>query len=248
VKAPIVLAATAVAALAVAGLAVAHGFDGNKTAKAVTGTFTATTASRVETRTCTTTDGKTLTSTNGTYTGTAAGDPDFTGPVTIQARSLINTTDNVGVVTGTLKIDVASGEDTRAQFDAVYAGGQVAGLAEGHAQDPHVKLLANLSSGFSATGGFNGGKLGGTTGGGAVEVGPGSCKPTAPVKETSKASGTVSAVSSTSITVAGLTCAVPSTLQAKLNALALAVGGRAEIRCSLVACTNTLVDVNARHK
>src|SRR5205814_1008715 len=105
------------------------------------------------------------------------------------------------------------------------------GLASGHAQDPHAKILANLSAGFSATGGFTSGKLGGTSGGGAVELGSGECN-SSQVKENSEASGTVSAISSTSITVAGLTCAVPASLQSALSALALAVGSRAEIHCS----------------
>ena len=85
----------------------------------MTGAFTATTASKVETRTCTTTDGKTLVTTNGTYSGTASGDADFTGTATLRATSLINTTDNIGLVSGTLRIDVAAGRDTQAQFDAV---------------------------------------------------------------------------------------------------------------------------------
>ena len=54
--------------------------------------------------------------TNGTYTGIAAGDADFTGNATLRATSLINTTDNIGLVSGTLRIDVASGRDTQAQF------------------------------------------------------------------------------------------------------------------------------------
>ena len=245
-KRTVVLGATIVLALAAAGLALGNGIDGGKTAKAVTGTFTATTASKVDTRTCTTADGQTLVSTNGTYTGTAAGDPDLTGAATIQARSTINTTDGIGVVSGSLRIDVSAGADTRANFDAVYAGGQVAGLASGHAHDPQVALLANLSSAFTASGGFSSGKLGGTTGGAAVEVRPGRCAPAATVKETSRASGTITAASSASITVAGLTCAVPATLAAKVAALT--TGGRAEIRCSLVSGVNTLVSVDAKKK
>src|ERR687888_52300 len=110
-KRTLMLAASVVGALTAASYAVAHGLDGAKSAKAVAGTFSATTASKVQTRTCTTTDGKTIVSSNGTYTGTASGDADLTGPVTLQARSTINSTDGVGVVTGTIRIDVASGED-----------------------------------------------------------------------------------------------------------------------------------------
>jgi hypothetical protein len=166
-----------VLALATAGLAVGKGLKSTKAAKAVAGTFTATTPSHVDTRTCTTSDGKTIVTSHGRYTGTAAGDADLTGPITLDVHSVINTTDNVGAVTGKLKIDSASGK-TAAHYDAVYDGGNLAGLAGGHAGDHGVKLLANLSAGFTTAGGFTSGKLGGgTAGGSAVELGPGKCSP-----------------------------------------------------------------------
>ena len=118
----------------------------------MSGTFAATSASKVQTRTCTTTDGKTLVTTNVVYTGTASGDADLTGAATLRAHSTINPTDNIGVVSGTLRIDVASGRDTQAQFDAVFSGGQIAGLAVGHAHAPAARLVANLSAGFTASG------------------------------------------------------------------------------------------------
>ncbi|HVH51738.1 MAG TPA: hypothetical protein VM690_06305 [Gaiellaceae bacterium] len=239
-----VLISACVVALTAAGIAVGRSFDGNnRSATSVSGAFTATTASKVDTRSCTTTDGKTLVRSTGTYTGTASGDPDLTGPATLTAHALINSTDNVGTVSGTLKIDVSSSAETTARYNAVYSGGALAGLANGHAQDPHAKLLANLSAGFSATGGFTNGKIGGTSGGGAVELGPGSCQSSQPVTENSEASGTVSAISSTSITVAGLTCAVPASLQSALSALSLTVGSRAQIHCSLSGGATTLVKV-----
>ena len=95
-KRTVALAATVVTALAATGLAIGKGLDGSANARAVSGTFTATIASRVETRTCTTTDGKTLVTTNGMYTGNAAGDADLTGAATLRARSTINMTDDIG--------------------------------------------------------------------------------------------------------------------------------------------------------
>jgi hypothetical protein len=243
-KRTLVVAVAAVVALAATGFAVAKGLDdgNNKSARALSGTFTATTPSRVETRTCTTADGKTIVSTNGVYTGTASGDADLTGPAKLQARSVINTTDGIGVVTGVLKIDVASGRDTLAHFDGVYSGGQVAGLAIGHAHDPFARLVANVSAGFVAATGFSNGKIGGgTAGGAATELGPGNCRPVKSLQQKSEARGTISAVSSTSITVAGLTCTVPTSLQAKVAGLA--VNDRAEIHCTLVGGVNTLVKV-----
>ena len=234
--------AVGVLALSVSGLAVGMGLHGSKTAKLVAGTFTATTASQTLMRTCTTREGKTIVVSHGKYAGTATGDPDLTGPITVFANSTINTTDGVGVVSGRLKIDVASTRDTFAHYDAVYDHGNIAGLARGQAHDPYVDLLANLSAGFSAAGGLTNGKLGGgTAGGSAVELGPTRCVPNRPPTEKSAARGTVSAVSSMSITVAGLTCSVPTALAAKVATFK--VGDRAEIHCALTNGTNTLVSV-----
>jgi hypothetical protein len=236
-KLTFVLAVTV--ALVVAGLAVAKGLDGGaKSATAVAGTFTATTASNVETRTCTTSDGKTIAITRATYTGTAAGHPDLTGPVTLQVRSLINTTDNVGAVSGRLKIATGADKSTRAEFTAVYDKGKLGGFAYGRVAE-HVQLLANLSATFSTTTGFADGKIGATTGGSAIELGPSRCN--SEERESSSARGAVTAVSSTSITVAGLTCDVPATLAAKVGTVK--VGDRLEIRCNLVSGKNTLVKI-----
>ena len=164
--------------LATAGLAVAKGLEGTKSIKSVTGTFAATTVEfRGNAKTCTTSDGKTLVTTNARYSGTAAGDADLAGAIRLDARSVVNMTDNVGVVEGKLRIDVASGGDTVARFTAVFANGKLVGLATGHAQDPHAKLFANLSSGFTGATGFTGGKIGSADGGSAVEVGAGKCSP-----------------------------------------------------------------------
>jgi hypothetical protein len=175
----------------------------------------------------------------------AAGDPDLAGSIRIDARSVINTTDNIGRVTGRLRIDVASGGDTSAAFDAVYDHGKLAGLAEGHGHEPHAALIATLSAGFSAAGGFTDGKLGGgTAGGSAVELGPAKCRPVKTHPEKSEARGTVTALSPTSITVAGLTCAIPADLAQK--AAGLKVGDRAEIRCSFTNGQNTLTKLEKK--
>jgi len=240
----LLFAAAAVAALVAASVAVADGIGGAKTAKSVAGTFTATSAN-VSTRTCTTSDGKALAITDARYSGTASGDPDLTGPIVLRARSVINTTDGVGVVNGGLRIDVAAGSDTAAIYSAVYDHGNIAGLAFGRAHDPAARLVANLSAAFSATGGFTGGKLGGgTSGGSAVELGPGRCAPAAQ-HEKSDARGTITALSATSITVAGLTCNIPGDKSADVNAK-FKVNDRAAIHCSLVGTQNTLTRIQGR--
>jgi hypothetical protein len=239
------LVSTVIMALVVTGIAVANGIGGTKSAASVAGTFTATAAANVETKTCTTSDAKTIAMTNATYSGTAAGATGLAGPATLKVHSFINTTDDVGVVNGTLKIDTAADKNTVAQFTAVYDHGKLAGLAAGHAQDSHVKLLANLSAGFSAAGGFTDGKLGGgTAGGSAVALGPGTCQATP--RESSSAHGAVSAVSTNSITVAGLTCTVPASLAAQVASAK--VGDQVEIRCNLASGANTLVSIGGKKK
>jgi hypothetical protein len=239
-------AAVVLIALVATSYAVANGIEGAKSAKAVAGTFSATGTS-TSSRTCTTTDGKTIVVTDGKYTGVAAGDADLTGPITLRARSVVNTTDNVGTVDGRLSIDVADGKNTEAKYSAVYDKGAIAGLATGKAHQPNSKLIANLSATFSAASGFTDGKLGGgTTGGSAVELGAGSCKSSKTTSEKSEAHGLVSALSTTSITVAGLTCTIPADKSADVNAK-LKTGDTAEIRCSLVSGTNTLTKFETKH-
>jgi hypothetical protein len=227
-----------------AAVAVADDFEGGKNVTAVSATFAATTASQLRTRTCTMSNGQSITVTDGMYTGTAAGPAELTGNATVRARSTINTTTNVGVVSGTLRIDVASGRNTAAQFTGVLSGGQVVGLAIGHAGSG--RLVANLSGGFSANGGFaTGSKIGGGTGAGtAVELTPAGCNPAKTPSNKSEARGTVTANANGSITVAGLQCAVPASLQAKVATIA--VNSQAEIHCQLVNNVNTLTSVDKR--
>ena len=238
------LAIVGLVALVATSVAVAHGIEGAKTAKAVAGTFSAA-AGTVTTRSCTTTDNKTVVVTDGKYTGTAAGDADLAGPITLRVRSVVNTTDKVGTVTGAFRID-ASGKDTQGAFSAVYDNGNVAGFAAGKAHESNTHLLANVSAAFNPATGFTNGKIGHTDGGSAVEVGGGSCKPSEPTSEKSEAHGTVSAISATSITVAGLTCAIPADKSADVNAK-LKVNDSAEIKCSLQNGQNTLVRYEKKH-
>jgi hypothetical protein len=235
----------ALVALVATSYAVANGIEGAKNAKAVAGTFTAT-ASSVSSRTCTTTDNKTIVVTDGKYAGAATGDADLTGPITLRARSVVNTTDGVGTVSGSLRIGVVNGKDTQAAYTAVYDHGNVAGLAAGKAHDPQAKLVANLSAGFAAATGFTSGKLGGgTAGGSAVEVGAGSCKPAQQNTEKSQAHGAISALSASSITVAGLTCAIPADKSADVNAK-FKQGDTVQISCAFANGANTLTAIAAK--
>ena len=242
----------AIAALAGAGMAVAHQID-SKSIKSVSATFTAATASVVKTSTCTGTDG-TYATTRATYTGTAtSSEPTLNGPVSIDTESLVNTTTNVGVVSG--KISFGSGDNgNNTRFAAVYSNGNIAGLATGRGGEDHGngngsggQLLANLSAAFSTTGGFTNGKLGGgTSGGDAVLVLSGGCQPAAtPKPDTISVQGAVSTVSATSITAAGVTCVIPPELTATVAALALVSGSQVEMTCTAAAGVNTLSRISA---
>lgn len=236
------LGAVVLVALVAASYAVAHGIEGAKSATKVAGTFNATQQS-VSSRTCTTSDNKTIVVTDGKYTGAATGSADLTGAITLRVRSVINTTDKIGTVDGAFAIDVANGKDTRAAFSGVYDNGTVAGLTAGKAHQTDARLLGNFSSSFDPASGFTNAHIGGTSGGSAVELAAGGCKPQGgSTPEKSSARGTISALSATSITVAGLTCAIPQAASAEVNSK-FKQGDTAEIRCALVNGTNTLAAI-----
>src|SRR4051794_16952879 len=121
----LLLAAVGLVALIGAGLAYAKASGSN--VSSVTATFSATTSSHSEQRACTTSDGKAIQVTRATYTGTAAGDPDLAGAITVRAHSVIDTTDDLGTIEGSVRI--GGGE---ARFSGVYDHGKVAGLLSGH--------------------------------------------------------------------------------------------------------------------
>jgi hypothetical protein len=240
----LILALTGLAALVAASVAVAHGIQGAKTAKAVAATFSAP-AGTVTTRTCTTTDGKSISVTDGKYTGTSTGDADLAGAITLRVRSVINTTDKVGTVNGAFRIDV-SGRDTTGAFSAVYDNGAIAGLATGRAHSPGAKIVGNLSATFDPATGFGvGSKIGGgTSGGSAVELGTGSCRPAKTHPEHSAARG-IATLTPTSITVAGLQCILPADKAADINAK-FKTGDTVEIRCEFANNQNTLTRIEKR--
>jgi hypothetical protein len=241
----LILTMAGLAALVTTSVAVAHGIEGAKTAKAVAATFSAS-AGTITSRTCTTTDGKSITVTNGKYTGTAAGDADLAGAITLRVRSVVNTTDKVGTVSGAFRVDV-SGRDTTGAFSTVYDNGAIAGLATARAHSPGARIVGNLSATFDPATGFAvGSKIGGgTSGGSAVELGTGSCRPTQSHPEHSAARGAISALSTASITVAGLLCNLPSNKSADIN-VKFKTGVNVEIRCDFASGQNTLTRIEKR--
>src|SRR5262245_31194378 len=105
-----VLAVTAVATLALAGIAIAHGVN-SKSVQSVSATFTATGVTNVKSSSCTASNGHTYTTTRATYTGATAGasDPSLNGTITIDAKSLVDTTTGDGVLSGHLRIATSGG-------------------------------------------------------------------------------------------------------------------------------------------
>ncbi len=222
----VILAVFAAGALALAGVAVADSV-GAKSISQLTATFSATTVSELSTRTCTNADG-TWVDTRARYSGSAtSAHPDLNGPLTVRARSLINTTKKLGLVEARGQVDVA-GPDTVFRLDGVYADGKVAGLLVGRGHDPATRLVGDVSAAFGASSGFTNGTIGSTEAdGAAVALERGPCP--GPLAETVRAKGKVDAVSQTSITVAGVTCDVPASLASRVSGLA--VGDQAEVTC-----------------
>jgi hypothetical protein len=254
----LIITATGVLLLGASVAVANNGFGfGSRTIKAVNGTvFAATAVSNARTRTCTGSDGASYSFTRATYTGTVSGSSEaaLNGNATIDALSIINSTAGIGTVSGRLRIDGSTGAHTSAAFDTVYSGGTVAGLAEGHTSEHGGGLVANISANFTATGGFTNGKLGGGTAGGtAVVTGSGGCNsPTTTSKpDRIEVHGTVTTITPappatpTSITAAGITCSVPSTLAAAVNSVH--VGDSVKLECTVSGGTNTLAKIERKH-
>ena len=169
-----VLAVAGVVELVVAGVAIARGGGDAKGVASVSATFSAAPTGTVDTRTCTSSAGKRIAVTHAAYAGVATGSPDLSGTVTIETQSTIDTSDGIGIVRGTLGIG-ASPSRAHARLTAVYDHGSLAGTLTGRAAKG-VQLLGNVSSGFSAAGGFASGRIGtGAATAPAVELAAGSC-------------------------------------------------------------------------
>ncbi len=174
----IILAAVGVAALAAGAIAVA-GPPGSGTT-AVSGTFTATTVTKLTTRTCTGPDGS-YQFTDAQYAGTATStDSHLSGPVTIHAHTVYNTTKNLGTVRGDLRIDTTGPGQTKAKLVAVDSSGTLSGSVSGHA-GPDTSLMGTLSGSLNPATGFASGSIG-TGASGAVLSNPKPCPAKPPKK------------------------------------------------------------------
>ena len=127
-----------------------------------TATFSTDKATDVRTRTCTGADGKEFKITNGRYTGQADfANPatDLDGPLTINARTVVSTADDLGYVTGSFRI---KDDDTRfaGAFTGTLKGDKLVGFLAGVSRGNRATVLGNLSATLVPGTGFSGGALG----------------------------------------------------------------------------------------
>jgi hypothetical protein len=143
-----VVAAAVAVMLVTAGTALAfHGFS---SAGTVAATFVANTAANSQSQTCTAANNDSIQITEATFTGTATStDTHLNGPITIDARSVYDATTNVGSVSA----DVSTTGGFEGRLIAVNAKGQLQGFLVGE-ESGGGQVLGNVSSSFSATGGF----------------------------------------------------------------------------------------------
>lgn len=242
------VAVAAVTALALAGAAVAHLKAGDVTAASAT--FTAPTASHVQTRTYTC-DSETIEITTGRYSGTATSTTgDLNGPVEIRLRSVYNTTTKLGWIDGTLKVRAADNRST-AKLWAVNTDGRLDGFVRGSAGRGDGMLLGSLTASFDRSSGFADGALGAGSGANAAVI----AKRERCQRESTRPSvrlhvrGSVESLSSTAVAVkpadggatqsCGITSASPRTS-------GFEQGDRVEMQCVQLAGSYVLVKLKKR--
>jgi hypothetical protein len=161
----------AAAALVAAGVAAAH--RKAPSVQSVSATFNATTVTQHSLTTCSVNGGDTFQATRATYSGTAtSSDPRLGGALTIRAWSLVDTTNGVGHLFGTFRINGTGKNRAHGTLNAAIAGGKASGIARGFTGGPWGHLVASLGSTFDPVAGFSDGSIGtGTAGAGFLRSG-----------------------------------------------------------------------------
>ena len=248
---PIIFALAGLTALGSAGIALAHGndnADGLKTTP-VAATFTAAAGDHLSSRTCTGADG-TYTISRGSWNGTAVSSSGrLAGALVIRGELGVNQTTGAGWLVARVRID-GNGDnrkDAGGELNGVIAGGKLTGFLAGRVRDEGA-LYASVSASVG-TGGLTDGQIGGgASSSAAVVVDRGRCEATPKPRPVVDARGTISDVSSTSITVTrsngqALTCVVGTDLAATVAKLK--VGDSAFVYCGLVDGSYRLLKVQA---
>ena len=258
---PLILAVTGAVALVTAAIAVAAVYTASGVT-ATTASFSTDKVSPLRSASCTGTDGKAFTVTQGKYTGTAtftAPAGELSGPLTINARTVYSTTDGLGYVEGSFRVQDDRRDPNRlaGRFSATLKGNQLVGFLTASARGRHAQVLGNLSATFVPTTGFTAGAIGSTSSTAvlAVVAGP-TCpkerpKP-APKPHARTVEGKVAAIGDgnvgSTITVAGrgpssATCTRDASSPATTG---IAVGTKVAIKCELVGTTWTLRGIRTR--
>jgi hypothetical protein len=163
--------------------------------------------------------------TDGHYSGTVAStNAALAGSLKIHAKTTYSTTEKLGYVTGSFKIDDDDSR-VRGSFSGTIDDGRLVGYLTGKARGNHAKVLGNLSADFAGgTTSFSNGLVGSSSSDAvlAIVAGP-ACKMPKPEKEEKGerekkaekyigARGEITALSADSITVTGkkgaVTCKV----------------------------------------
>ncbi len=250
---PLIIGLLSAAALAAAGSAVAHlTSDGTAT---VAATFSAS-RDRVATRTCSGPDGV-YELAGGRYAGEAdSSTPALDGRIRLDVTTIYNTTERIGRIAGTVRIDRSGNGSGSGDFrgrlvgtltpgagDVRVVDGFVSGRAGSHGAD----LYGNVTASFTAAGGFTGGKIG--EGGANVALLVGRvCTGTPPIAVRLVVTGRIVALSDTSISVSprdgspAQTCAIRA--GASPSTRRFETGDRVEMRCGLVESVMTLLKLN----
>jgi hypothetical protein len=223
------LAAAAVVGLVAAGVAVADSI-GTRAIKPVGATFTATTVNSSSTRTCQGSEGPISMTTLDLSGTSASADAALNGPVRIRLTSTVDTVRQIGTVDGSLRVVISGAPDTTTRLEGVYSAGKLHGLLRGTAARLYERVLGNVSASLGGNGLTNG-KIGGTdAGGGALLRQPGTCKK--PAAEWVVATGIISALTDTSITVATTTCSMDAQQRRHIGDR-FKVGDRAKMTCRI---------------
>jgi hypothetical protein len=168
--------AAGLAALTASAVALASSGAG-RTTKSVSATFAATTVKHLTTTSCTGADGV-YAVTHARYDGTSmSGDPRLNGKLRLQVKSVVNTTTNLGFVSGTFRVRDPAGGSADGSLVGVLSGGTLQGFVTGDLHHPGATdLLGSVTASFTALGGFTGGSLGTGPGMDTAIAATGSCR------------------------------------------------------------------------
>jgi hypothetical protein len=174
-------AAALVASLAVAGAAVADA--GPATTTQVSATFYANTLVSNSSQSCTAAGGDAYQVNRERFTGTASSsDARLAGAVTVDVVSVIDTTKNLGWLSGDLRVATTTPGGLHAHLTAVDVNGTAQGFVTGDGGG--LRLAGSFSGTFSTTGGFGSSTapvaIGSGTGTNTALLTSGSCAPPPP--------------------------------------------------------------------